>query len=439
MLLSFYYTVEIGSRIKTPKSYPKLSNFKRVWLQFDTLTGGPGSAILSTERRYMFKLFHKIILAGLVISAVVAASDLRNPQPVRSTYAADTQSKSIELDTLWKKPVQPISSIAVSPDGKFSITIGPADLVTCRDANGRIIWQVEVDHATDAVISAGGTMAMVYSAMNPAEEYVTFISPDGSVRWRHKVSGSVWCGTVAEQEPLFAVGTGERWVYVYSVDEDRKRYARWRLPGVVTSLAFLPDGERIAYGTWQESSLGISQIDGTGVWQQPGDPDKLYSVSVTGAGRHLLAVGTPNRRLPVAVASLYTVENSLVWTLSLDGLDVTARVSHLGYTTAFSYKKLITQKDKQVAARYVSLVGRRGTEAWEKGGLFFQPQLAAITRDGLLVHDDRSLYGLDLTGKVSSMLKLPATVRLCRTDSAGSRAVIYCGDGNLYCVSVKAK
>lgn len=387
----------------------------------------------------MFKLFHKIILACLVIGVVVAAYDLRRPLPVRTTYAADTQSKSIALDTLWKKPVQPISSIGVASDGRFMVTVGPADLVTCRDSNGRIIWQAEVAHATDAVISAGGTMAMVYSSMNPAEEYVTFISANGSVRWRQKVSGSVWCAAVAAQEPLFAVGTGDRWVYVYSVDEDRKRYARWRLPGVVTSLAFLPDGERLAYGTWQESSLGISRIDGTGVWQQPGDPDKLYSVAVAGAGRHLLAVGTPNRRLPIAVASLYTVENSLVWTRSLDALDVTARVSHLGYTTAFSYKKLIAQKDKQVAARYVSLIGRRGAEEWEKGGLFFQPQLAAITRDGLLVHDDRSLYGLDLTGKVSSMLKLPASVRLCRTDAAGTRAVVYCGDGNLYCVSVQAK
>lgn len=387
----------------------------------------------------MSRLFHRVAIGLIAIGLVIVFYSLWRVQSAQTTFAAETALPSVILTTNWKIPVKPLTAASVSPDGRFIVTIGPEDTVTCRNAQGKLIWQTQVKHATHGLISSGGSVAMVYSWMNPAESHVTFIARDGSVRWHQKVTGAIWCAAVAQNDSLFAVGTGEKWVYIYSVEEYRKRYARWRLPGVVNSLAFFPDGKYVAYGTWQNSSVGVSELDGTKIWQQPGDPDKLYSVSVSAAGKHVLAVGVPNRRLPNAVVSLYTVENNLLWTRTVDGLDVRGDILNLGYGAALSYKKVITQKDRDVAGRYISLVSRSGGQQWQKGGMFFQPQFIAFTREGMLVHDDRSLYGLDLSGKVTSMLKLPATVRFCATDSAGRSIVVYCGDGNLYSLAVKTR
>ena len=180
-------------------------------------------------------------------------------------------------------------------------------------------------------------------------------------------------------------------------------------------------------------------MDGTRVWEQPGEPDKLYFVHVGTGGKNLLALALPNRRVPPTIASLYDIDNSLIWMHTIDGVDVSGSVSSWDYTAAISYKKQIKHGGKEVPVRYVTFIGRSGSNEWEKGGIFFQPKLISFTRDGLLVYDDLSVYSLDLTGKVNSKVKLPARVRLCRTDSTGNNIVLYCGDGNLYCIKAKSK
>ena len=168
------------------------------------------------------KLFHKVAIGCLLLGAVLASGSFLIMDHTKTSFAADPNPRSVSLSILWKKPVQPVTSITVSPDGAYSVTVGPEDVVTCRNSEGTILWQVKVKHATNALISAHGEMTLVYSLMNPAQKHVTFISPNGSIRWKHAVSGCIWSASVARDEPVFAVGDGDGRVCIYSVDEDRK-------------------------------------------------------------------------------------------------------------------------------------------------------------------------------------------------------------------------
>lgn len=382
---------------------------------------------------------YKILLACLTCTCLLILPDACQIDNGNAGVAADRPVRAVNVVTAWKVQVQPVSSISIAPDSSVFATVDPGGKITRRDMTGKAIWERKVENATNVVVSAEGEMIAAFSRLNPADTTVTVLSPDGSVRIRQKLSGAIWCAAVAPKEPIFAFGTGDGRVYVFNVEKERWRYTRWKVEGVITSLDFFPDGEKVAFGTWQDSVFGVAELGGKKIWEQPGDPDKLYYVQVGAGGKDVIVVGTPNRRLPIAELSLYAADNHLLWTRSVDGLDVATDLSGASNYAAVSYKKTIEHKGKDAPARYVTLINSKGEEVWEKGGLFFKPRLSVLSRDGVLVYDEHALYGLDLSGKVSSMLKMPATVRLCQSDLLGKRTLVYCGDGHLYCIVMEPK
>jgi len=106
---------------------------------------------------------------------------------------------------------------------------------------------------------------------------------------------------------------------------------------------------------------------------------------------------------------------------------------------AISYADYLAKSNTGIVERKVAVYGANGQLLWDKGGLFFEPRLVALspTGESVIVSDGgKSLYNINAKGKILSKDTLNGTIRKTLSSEDGRYVLLYCGDGYLYLVRV---
>jgi WD40 repeat protein len=338
---------------------------------------------------------------------------------------------------LWQMSARDLKEAAFSTDGKYIGLVAKDGTIRCMDTSAKEKWSVHVSDAEQMQIGRNAEYCAAYSLLNPTHTRINFIDKNGRIYWNTKVKGAPWSAAVSVDEPVFAIGTGENYVYVYSLTNNHKRYKRWKADGAPTSLAFDPSSDGLVVGTWQDSSVGLFLRDGDSQWVKPGEPDKLYFVQIDRSSTSLLALALPNRRLPHAVLSLIDKNGATIWNKDVDGEEARASLSPAGRHAAVGFLTYLEHKGKRIPERHVSFYNDRGRLLWDRGGMFFKPRLISVLSSSeVLVFDNKLIYTLDEQGKVSAKANLPAVPQTFWTDRTGRQVLISSG-GKLYYFTVK--
>ncbi|MBI2843155.1 MAG: hypothetical protein HYX78_07120 [Armatimonadetes bacterium] len=336
------------------------------------------------------------------------------------------------LELLWKRPIEHPVWMSISPDGGYVAAVSKTGDIYCFGAGGRTVWKIGLP-GVDRVAVGSDASAVAYSYLNPSETHVYLIDPTGKIKWRHKVEGAVWAVAASPDAGRFAVGTGEAYCYSYTISKTKHRYKRWKLPGAPCSVYFAPDGRSLIFGTWQNA--GIGRFDGRGHrldWKD-GEPDRLYSVQISGAGQHILVVAKPNRSDPIATISLKNADLQNLWTKDFQVRDLKVDIASDGDYVAVGFERPIAHGDEKIWENRVALYNRSGQILWEKGGVFGKWDLLQACASGnLLLYDESAaLYVLDKSGRMLLRHKLPARVIESASGPSRDMAALYFSDGLL--------
>ena len=352
-------------------------------------------------------------------------------------YARETPKLAIA----WFTPMPGISSLNISPDSKFVGLVSKYGKAMCYSLTGERLWSADLPGATDVIIAPGAEYALAYSRLNPCETCVTFLDSTGSRHWSRRVMGAVWSADACKIEDgvRFAVGTGERYVYVFDFGKGRRRYRRWHAPGAVVSINLDPTGERVTYGTWQNSAFGCATFQGERIWETQAPGQTLQHVqALQGGGRALLCL-VPNRARKTGEFRLLDSSGKRIWSgeLSPSRKD-RVLISPCGKYVCVGYTKRISHKGAVEKEEHTVLYDSHGKVLWDKGSLFFAARPLLVTTSGtvLVAGSDKSLFWLGRAGEPEPSLKLPADLVRATSSRDGKRLLIECADGRLYLINI---
>jgi hypothetical protein len=364
-------------------------------------------------------------------------------QPAKQTdpvgrAMADKPDVPAALGLLWKRSIAIPVSLASSYDGKFVASVDMQGGICCFGPDGQPVWQIALPGVDRVVLGPDGS-AVAYSYLNILNTTAYVIGSDGKLRWKQEVTGAIWSVDASNTPGVFAIGTGERYCYRYTITKRSHRYKRWRLPGAPCTLSFTPDGKSLLCGTWQEAGVSSYSLDGRQIACRPGKGDRLYTLGVAAKGNRVLVTSAPNRDVPEATLQLKDVSLNDLWTQEFSVRKLVSDISTSGDYVAVGFERPIAYKDKQVMENRIALYDRNGQMLWEKGGVFGKWGLIQVTAsDHLLVRDDSAyIYSLSRAGTVLLRRKLPAAIRMFAKVPSRSKVVVYCGDGQLMLLDVR--
>lgn len=369
---------------------------------------------------------HRIRFVGILSASLAVASVLLS-SPTTAQIA--TQRPLI----LWSHAVKRPISMAVSPNSRFVAVIDRSKTLTYYDAAGKPLWTQDAGDATAVTIAGNGKMLLTYTPLSPLQRRIHFITSDGKARSSRMVYGAVWSAAMSNDGTMAVVGTGTRRLYVFKLGS-RSSYRRRTLPGIPCSLAFTPDDKALVVGMWQQSGVGIFELNGRPRWWSKGFPDLQYTAEMSRGGACILGHGQPNRPQPMDVLALWKINSLKLWQKRLSYGDIQAAISGKGDVVGVSYSQHISHGKQDMSEQRLALFDSKGTKVWsrEKGGLFLKPRLMMMLSGGLLVSSENALYILDLQGKTLWKQKLPAEVKQFAPAPDAGRVLMYCGDGRLY-------
>jgi len=342
------------------------------------------------------------------------------------------------LELVWKRAVGFPVCLASSPDGKYVAVVGKDGSIYCFGEDGRSVWKAHLPGVDQVALGPDGS-ALAYSFLNPTNDTVYFIAPDGKMRWRQKVEGAVWAAAASGEPGGFAVGTGERYCYVYTFSRRRQRYRRWRLPGAPCTASFSPDGQSLTFGTWQDSGVGTFSLRGSRIAWSPGEGDRLYSMELCSSGDYAVVIARPNRSAPGGAVYLKNSILDDLWEKELQVHNLTADIAPTGQYVAVGYQRPIAHKDEEILENRIALYNRSGQMLWQKGGLFGKWNLLQTCPSGhLLLYDESaSIYLLSQSGKILQKRRLSASVRKFARNPARGTVAVYCSDGQLCVFAIR--
>lgn len=333
-----------------------------------------------------------------------------------------------------------VRSVSFSPCGKFFSTVKDDGVVTVYDASGRQLFSVKVPEATDVVLSHGGCFALAYSRLNPTNGNLTFLDSQGRVCWQLQVAGAVWsadaCST--DKGARFAVGTGERYIYVIDIAGRRRNFRRWRVSGAVTSVAFTEQGDQIIYATWQDSIIGRCTLRGGNIWQQNAESSSLHYIERLKKADRILVRAVPNRFGTDGSYVLLDGAGDRIsdGELSADG-KARVLVASNGQYLCIGLDKLIRHKGKSMRERHAVLLDASGNVICEKGSPFFQVDPILVTMHGyvLLSNPKQEIFTMSPRGHLERVVKLPSPISRTLASYDSSQLLLQCRDGGLYILS----
>ena len=383
---------------------------------------------MGKERKSAIAIRAALALVGAFLLSVCGAS------------GQGGQSGAQHLRVLWDRPVGSPARIAVTPDGGLTAVLGKNGLLTCYDSHGSVLWRNQTDGANSIAVSRSGKTVLAYAALNPARRVVTAFAGAGKVLGARNVPNCIWSAAVSDDGATAVVGTGKRRMLIYSVGTKRVRRRRCSLPGIPMSIAFTPGGKSIVVGMWQDSGVGLFTLTGKRAWSAKGEVDLQYTAEVSQDGCYILETASPNRPAPRNTLTLRKYNGEILWRKRLDKDDMRAAPAPGGGIVGVSYRRRIVSRGKTMSERRLALFDKNGALLWEKGGLFFKPELVTFLAGNcvLVSSGNKTLYLLDSRGKIISTFKAPALIRSYEATPAANGVLIYCGDGRIYMVSASS-
>ncbi len=374
-------------------------------------------------------MIQRILLLGaiaLVLGVAVRLSTAPVPaiatSPRPATVAAQgddissPRSAQPRWQVLWTRPAPALAAMDVAEGGATITWVDLKGSVRRLNARGRTLWQTPPFPGVNRVAAAPSGTVLAYSHLNPAASTLRILSSPRPLET--KVQGAIWNVAVSDQGDRAVVGTGERWVYILPLPVNVKKWnpeklPRWRAEGIPDSLALTTQEPLALAGTWQEAGVSAWSLDGTPRWNhEEQDPARLYTVDFSADGKTAIGVSAKGPREAHARVHVWNAETGrLLWQKNLDGFHPKALTSEDGRLVAVTYVKTLSYRTGSAMQRKLALFDAQGRLLWEKGVLYFSPELVAFSAGGdrLTVTDGAStLYTLDARGGFVSKLRLPA-------------------------------
>jgi hypothetical protein len=373
------------------------------------------------------------LLAACLVGITILRAHLNRP--------AVTGGKTPTVRVGWSIPASGIRHIAFSGSGAYICTVSKYGEVACYDSNGSRHFSTIVPGANRAVVSPDGACTLAYSQRNPADTRLTFLGAAGRVDWQMDMSGAVWSADAAcdNNASSFVVGTGDRRVYLISVGKGAKRFRRWRTPGVVCSVALNATAEKVFCGTWQSSSVRGTDLGGRTDWENPADPASLQYVESLADSDRLLVRSLPNRSGTDGEAALLEADGSCLSRIPLSASQATrVMASPNGVFVCATYSKSIQHSGKFMAERHATLYDYTGRQLWDKGSMLLQVTPMLVVKDGfvLIGGGKNVLFVVSPDGRIKQVCKLPAAVLGSVASRDSSQALVTCGNGRIYHLSI---
>ena len=341
---------------------------------------------------------------------------------------------------LWSRAAPDLVSASLAPDGSSVAWVDNHGSVRrMSGSEGRTLWRTESLKGVNRVLAlperngaAGGVL--IYARMNPASPLVGLLDPAMGTNRRASfpVEGAVWSAAVAPGGDHAVVGTGHSLLYVLplpaaipaTVTGATTTAAPPKIPSPlpikvrvqgIPEVVTVASGEPVALaGTWQDAGVGAWGLDGMARWRhhEP-QADRTYEVHLSADGAVAVAVSSRGPKEEGARLHVWNAHTGqLLWSQDLEASGARALVSADGRFIAVSYLRDVDSDGalNPSSERRLVLFDREGHRAFpEKGGLFFAPELVALSADGqrLTVRDSSGyLWTLDGRGHILSRVRL---------------------------------
>ena len=394
-----------------------------------------------------------LILGALALVLGVAARffGAATTAPAIATSVAPAPEKEDKGDgrprwrVLWTRPAPALAAMDIA--GETVAWVDEKGAVRRLDTAGRTVWRTPPRPGVNRVAATPAGLVLAYSHLNPAQPAVRVLT--GTTSAGLPVDGAVWDVEVSESGDRALIGTGARSLYLLPLSPKNsaapQAKARWRTEGIPDSLAVSAGQPLAVAGMWQKTGVSAWSLDGTPRWwHEERDPTRLYSVTLSSNGSTAVAVSCCGPHEADARLDIWDADTGRqLWTAPLGGYRPRALVTDNGRYIAVAYVRKVTYGSTVNRERRVALYERAtGRRLWEKGGLYFAPEMAALSGDGqrLTVTDGTSrLYTLDARGKIVSSQLLPAnektgavpTIRETAAGQDGKYLLIRRGDGQI--------
>ena len=373
------------------------------------------------------------ILVGCLVGAGVLRATLGRPAVPAGSPPIITMG--------WSIPTAGLRDISFNNSGSCVSAVSTSGKVMCYNSAGKLAFASAESDADRAVVSPDGKYALVYSHLDSTDTTLTFLDSRGSSDWKMNVSGAIWSADsgISRTGACFAVGTGNRYVYLITIGPRTKRYRRWRAPGAVVSIAFDPNYANLTYGTWETSAICRSDLNGHRDWQNDADPTCLQYVQSLGGTDRTLSISTPNNATMDGEAALLDSNGSPFASCAIDCSSATHAIScPKGRFICVGYKKSIQHSNKSVPEKHAVLYDSSGRVLWDKGSMLMQITPILVTQSGFVLVEDgkKTLFVVSPTGELKQSGKLPAAMVGSIVSRDGSRALIKCADGRAYLLKI---
>lgn len=377
-----------------------------------------------------------VLITLLIIcctGAVIIRSNIKRP--------AFTKESVPNVKITWKTRVGHVSSMVFSHNDEYVCLADRSGNISCFTADGIKCYSTRIPGADSVAITPNGNYAVAYSRLNPISGQLTFLNSSGQIHWRMDVPGAVWSADAENDDDggRFAIGTGERHIYIIRVSKNRKRYRRWRTPGAVVSISFDRRGETAFLGTWQQSTISRITVSGRRLWEQDMDSTNLNYIQSLARSHNAFLRAVPNRLGASSEYAFLDEDGNIIRNGTSDSSrDTRILSSPDSFYLCMGYSKLISHEGKSVREKHVVLYDDTGGMLWDKGSVFFQAMPILVTAGGyVLVSGGKNiLFTISPTGSMHQCAKLPASILDVLPSRDGSRVLVHCADNVVYMLRI---
>jgi WD40 repeat protein len=356
-----------------------------------------------------------------------------------SMRAAKAQTAALPgLSLVWSKNVGGLKSFSLSPHAhKLALLTSEGKLALWTAEDATPLWSKGAQNASNVIACDGSGFVLTYNLRTLLATTATLRkATTGTAIWSKTFDTAIWSAAFSPDGTDMAIGTGDNSVYLFDIASAESQI-KVSLSGTPFSLAFDPDSASLFVGQWDRSGVVCLDLAGTTRWMDRGEMDRQYTIDSIGR-RFLTYIGSSNRhgKSPIIYVVRADTGQSL-WTynnLDDDGYNAMACTVDTAGITGVSYSRPRQIGSHSVVQQTLTSIDRNGQMLWEKGGLFWAPQLICITPDqlGFVVYDGkRKLYRLDSQGRTVATAKLSDDLRKWSVSSDNTSLIVYTHDGQM--------
>lgn len=365
-------------------------------------------ALIEKHEKAATPLSFRSPAVGLLVFALFALCTLIFP--FRSHAAP-------HLREVWRKPLTSVQSFGISPNGE-SLIVGYGDGRShCYLMSGHRRWGTTFSTPHRISLSNDGRYALAFISQQPFKTMATLLH-DGKTCRRVKLDGPIVGAGLSPDGRLGAAVTRKGWLYLFRRRGSCFSSSRYRVRSSPRTL-LVPRAGMALVGYSGPGGVEAYGADGRLRWRLPGEVQRVYDLS-SGPDGHVIGILSYRRGYGDRIrAYVLASSGNQIWQAPVPGIFPRLALEAEGGRAAVGYTEVLRAGQKTGYARKIAHFDSRGRLVWEKGGLFFSPQLLGTVSPGPTViarGEAADLYLLDERGGIQSHYRHPAFIR--RTETA---------------------